>query len=207
MARGAVGIVDWGPVGVWFGAVATFLVAVTALAVAAGLFDRFRVPAVQISFDQTQPWCRSGADRVDGDVLWVRVGVENVRREPARGCVGRMIGIATDGVARSDIDPIQLRWAGIPRSRAFDPIDLRRGQREFIDVVSLRRGSCWQLVTFDDDDFEPGFPTEFPADRSHVLQIAVFSDNADTVVRALSIDGCEQGAVPSLHLGDPIRKG
>lgn len=201
MSRGAAGVIVWGPVGVWAGAVATFLVAVTALAVAAGFFDRFRVPAVQISFDQTQPWCRSAPDRLDGDVLWVRVGVENVRREPARGCVGRMIGIATDGVARSDIDPIQLRWAGIPRSRSFDPVDLRRGQREFIDVVSLRRGSQWQLVTFDDEDFEPGFPTEFPADRHHVLQIAIFSDNADTVVRSLSIDGGECGTSPSLRLG------
>jgi hypothetical protein len=117
----------------------------------------------------------------------VRVGVENVGRQPARGCVGRLTGIVTDGVPRADIDPIQLRWAGMPRSRSFDPIDIRRGQREFLNVLSLRKGSRWQIVTFEDPDFDPGFTTEIAADRSHLLELAVFADNADTATRSLAV--------------------
>jgi len=47
-------------------------------------------------------------------------------------------GSTTDGRARTDLDPVQLRWAGVPRSRAFDAIDIRPGQREFLNVLVLR---------------------------------------------------------------------
>lgn len=101
--------------------------------------------------------------------------------------VGRFTGIATDGVARVDIDPIQLRWAGTPRSRSFDPVDIRRGQREFLNVLCLREGSAWKIVTFDDPDFDPGFTTELAARSSHELWLAVSADNADTVSRSLAV--------------------
>jgi hypothetical protein len=100
----------------------------------------------------------------------VRVGVENVGQQPARGCVGRLTGIATDGVPRADVDPVQLRWAGVPPSRYFDPVGVRRGQREFVNVLYLREGSRWRIVTFDDADFIPGFTTELAAHRHHVLR-------------------------------------
>lgn len=93
--------------------------------------------------------------------------------------------MTTDGELRSDVDPVQLRWAGRPRSRAFDAIDLRREQREYLDVLYLRRGSSWRLVTFEDPDFDPGFATDLPLDGRHVIQISVVSDNADTVTKSL----------------------
>ena len=69
--------------------------------------------------------------------------------------------MTTDGELRSDVDPVQLRWAGLPRSRAFDPVDLRREQREYLNVLDLRDGD-WRLVTFEDPDFDPGFATDLP---------------------------------------------
>jgi hypothetical protein len=172
--------IDWGPVSTWFGAVATFLAALVALLVALGLFDSVRGPRLRLTFEDAEPWRRATATAGGGEVLWVRVGVENVGRAPARGCVGRLIGLTTDGVARPDVDPLQLRWAGLPRSRAFDPIDVRRGQREFLNVLAFEEGARWRIVTFEGGDFDPGFPTELPPDREHVLEVAVFSDNADT---------------------------
>jgi len=194
--------VDWGPVGVWVGATATFLAALVALLASVRGFDRFRSARLRVTFQQQEPWCRRG-DRSDGGhVLWVRVGVENVGRQPARGCVGRMIGVSTDGVRRADIDPIQLRWAGVPRSRSFDAVDIRRGQREFVNVLCLRERSVWQIVTFEDDDFDPGFTTELAGDQHHVLQLAVFADNAEGVASALAVDVVAHETSAALRLVD-----
>jgi hypothetical protein len=87
---------EWGPVGVWAGAIATFLAALIALAGSVGRFDRYRAPRLRVTFEQTEPWCRAGEHPVEGEVLWVRVGIENVGTQPARGCVGRMVGVFAD---------------------------------------------------------------------------------------------------------------
>jgi hypothetical protein len=99
-----------------------------------------RTPGFRLTFEQTEPWCRGGVHPVDGEVLWVRVGVENVGQQPARGCVGRLTGIATDGVPRADVDPVQLRWAGVPPSRYFDPVDVRRASASSSTFSICARG-------------------------------------------------------------------
>jgi hypothetical protein len=177
--------IDWGPVSAWVAAIVTFLATLVALLVALGVFDSFRAPRVRITFQNTEPWCRSTELTGGEEVLWVRVGVENVGRQPARGCVGRLFSLATNGVVRPDVDPLQLRWAGVPRSRAFDPFDIRRGQREFLNILVLHEGARWRIVTFEDSDFDPGFPTELQPDFEHILKVAVFADNADTTSRDL----------------------
>jgi hypothetical protein len=131
-------------VAAWARGIATFLAALVALLGAAGVFSSFRAPRLRITFEHTQPWCRTEAD---GE-LWVRVAVENVGRRPVRDCVGRITALATDGRTRADLDPVQLRWAGVPLSRAFDPMDIRPGQREFLNVLRVRPGAPWHLVTF-----------------------------------------------------------
>jgi hypothetical protein len=52
--------------------------------------------------------------------------------------------------------------AGVPRSRAFDALDLPRGQREYLNVLYLPNGAGWHLVTSQDPDFDPGFATDLP---------------------------------------------
>jgi hypothetical protein len=149
-------------VGTWAGAIATVLVVITTALVALGYFDGFRGPRLRLTFEATEPWCRQGKTEGDGTALWVRVGVENLDAGPARGCLGRLISVTTNGALRPDVDPVQLRWAGVPRSRAFDPMDLRRDQREYLNVLCLADGSRWRLVTFEDPDFDPGFATDLP---------------------------------------------
>ena len=192
--------VNWGPVGTWAGVAATVLVVIVTALVALGYFDRFKRPRIRITFEQVEPWCRHGTTEQEGDVLWVRVGVENRGKAPARGCVGRLIAVTTDGELRHDVDPVQLRWAGLPRARAFDPIDLRRDQREYLNVLYGPGQSRWELVTFDDPDFDPGFATSLPIDQRQLFQISVFSDNADTVTNSLLFEPARDGRDSVLKL-------
>jgi hypothetical protein len=189
-----------GPVGTWAGAIATVLVVITTALVALGYFGGLRGPRLRLTFEAIEPWCRQGKTEGDGTALWVRVGVENLGAGPARGCLGRLINVTTNGALRPDVDPVQLRWAGVPRSRAFDPMDLRRDQREYLNVLCLAHGSRWRLVTFEDPDFDPGFATDLPLDQRHVLRFSVFSDNADTVTRSLVVEAPSSGGEVKLQL-------
>ncbi|GAA5194678.1 hypothetical protein GCM10023322_59660 [Rugosimonospora acidiphila] len=180
----------FGPVGLWVAAFASLATVTVALLGGFGWFARRSQPHLRVTFEQAQPWCRWVETEKDSAVLWVRVAVENHGLDPARGCIGRLIGVATDGSSRPDVDPVQLRWAGFPRSRGFDPIDLRRGQREFLDVVFRRADSPgdWVLDTFGSEDFDPGFDIRLAVDQVHLLQIALFADNADTCGIGLRIE-------------------
>ncbi|HET9139505.1 hypothetical protein [Actinophytocola sp.] len=191
--------VQLGPLGIWVGAAATFVIALVTVFVALGWFERFRAARFTITFEHRQPWCRP-ASPGSAELLWVRIGVENRGRQTARGCVGRLIAVTTEGAPRQDIDPVQLRWAGVPRSRAFDPLDLRRDQREFLNVLVLAKDSRWRIVTFDAPDFDPGFTTELTAGQEHVLEVAIYCDNTDTdtVACRLSIDAAGHPHEPRL---------
>jgi hypothetical protein len=192
--------VDWGPVGVWVSAAITLLAVIVTALVALGFFDWLRGPRVQVTFESTEPWCRRGDGEDGSNGLWVRIGVENQGGGSARGCVGRLLAVTTDGEPRPDVDPVQLRWAGLPRSRAFDPVDLGHGQREYLNVLYLPTGSHWRLVTFQDPDFDPGFATDLPLEGRHKLQISVFSDNAGTATAALLADARPSETTPTLQL-------
>jgi hypothetical protein len=126
------------------------------------------------------------------------VGVENSGIEPARGCVGRLIGLTTNGELRKDIDPVQLRWAGVPRSQSFQPIDIRRNQREYLNVLMLLESAQLKIVTFEDPDFDPGFDTELSVEREHVLRIGVYSDNAETQTLDLVVSASAKGEMIAL---------
>lgn len=181
----AAAAVQYGPLGIWAGSAATVLVVITTSLVALGFFDRFRAPRIRVTFENAQPWCRSGRLTDGGEALWVRLGVENTGKSTAMGCVGRLISVCAEGEPRSDIDPVQLRWAGVPRSRAFESMDLRRGQREYLNVMYLRSGADWHLVTFEDPDFDPGFTTDLPRQQRHRVEVSVLATNAKTVTVTL----------------------
>jgi hypothetical protein len=197
----ATAAIIYGPLGPWVGAGATVLIVVTTVLVSLGYFDALRGPRIRITFEATEPWCRHGATTAEGRALWVRIGVENVGGSAARGCVGRLISVATEGELRRDVDPVQLRWAGVPHSRAFNPIDLRRDQREYLNVLCLQTGHRWHLVTFEDPDFDPGFATHLSVDECHQVQISVFADNAHTATRTLVAEaGSSAEGQVRLHL-------
>src|SRR5262245_62752693 len=97
--------VEWGPIAVWVSALATFLAVLVAALVALGYFDGLRGPRIHVTFADTEPWCRRSDDgRQEAGGLWIRLGVENRGAGAARGCVGRLISVTTDGQLRSDVD-------------------------------------------------------------------------------------------------------
>ena len=102
------GEINWGPVSGWVSAVVTFLAVTLSMFMAFRLPDKLRSPRIRVTFEHSQPWCRSSEQADAEGGYWVRVGVENLGSEPARGCVGRMISLSTDGALRRDIDPLQL---------------------------------------------------------------------------------------------------
>lgn len=77
---------------------------------------------------------------------------------------------------------------------------LGRGQCEYLNVLCLLDGSRWHLVTFEDPDFDPGFATELPASVCHVLQIAVFADNFNTLTRSLVAEAHSDSGEVTLRL-------
>ena len=191
--------VDWGPVAAWAGTGATVCIAIVTALVALGYLSPTRRPRLAVTYQPTEPWVRH--NDVGGGVLWVRVGVENhgpPRTAPARGCVGRIIAVRTNGAVRHDVDAVQLRWASVPGLRAFDPMDIRNGQREFLDVVAVRDGRMWHIITFDEPDWHPGYVLDLPMDDRHELDVVVFSDNAATVSACLVLDAA---------IGDPVMAG
>jgi hypothetical protein len=192
--------VEWGPVAVWASAAATFLAVLVTVLIALGFFDHLRRPRVNVTFEPTEPWCRHGEGEDGGSGLWIRVGVENRGRGAARGCVGRLLTVRTDGVPRLDVDPVRLRWAGVPRSRAFDAVHIGRGQREYLNVLFLPNSDNWRLVTFQDPDFDPGFATNLPLDGCHTIELSVFTDNADTATASLTAEARPGENDPTLRL-------
>jgi hypothetical protein len=192
--------VDWGPVGVWVSAAITLLAVIVTALVALGFFEHLRGPRIHVTFEPTEPWCRHGESEDGRGGLWIRVGVENRGGGAARGCVGRLLSVSTNGKLRQDVDPVQLRWAGLPRSRAFDAMDLGRGQREYLNVLYLPVEGRWRLVTFQDPDFDPGFATDLPLEGRHTIELSVFSNNAGTVTNALSAEARPGVAEPILLL-------
>jgi hypothetical protein len=73
---------------------------------------------------------------------------------------------------------------------SFDPVDLRPGQREYLNVMYQRAASPrWTIDTFAADDFDPGFSTELDATQQHVVHVTMFADNAATITRSLQVKG------------------
>jgi hypothetical protein len=184
---------QWGPVAVWAGAFSSSLAVIVALLGGLGWFGRRRRPRLALSFQPRQPWSRRVRGEGDSETLWVRVAVDNHGPSPARGCVARLVGLDTDDALRQDIDPVQLRWAGVPRSRSFDPVDIRPGQREYVNVAFRPPGHDWFIDTFDDTDFDPGFPIHLPARQLHVLNVALFADDAETCGIAVRLEETPAG--------------
>ena len=52
------------------------------------------------------------------------------------------------------------------------------------------------IETFTADDFQPGFNTELDVHHPHVVQIALYADNADTITRDQPVDAGAQHLFP-----------
>ena len=178
----------------WVAAGATIGAAVVALIVALGFFQWLRRPQLKITFEPIEPWCRTtnvvrnlaagGTETKEG--RWVRVRVENKGSQPARACLGKLTQVKTDGEPRADLDPMQLRWAGVPDDKGFEAISLRRGQHEYLNLFLVLEEADVEVVTF--SNFAAGFRTQLERNRSHWVQVDIFAENASPAKLALEMN-------------------
>lgn len=167
---------DWGPVSSWVAA------GVTLAAVMVALFgwrvvDWWRKPTLCLSFDRSEPFCRATKLATGRDGFWVRVLVADNGKDGARGCIGKFASVRSGGIERTDRDPFQLRWCGVPDERGFDGLHLARGQSEYLNVFLIIRGvDALTFVTF--PGYAPGFSTALEPNQDHLLRIVAAADNA-----------------------------
>jgi hypothetical protein len=145
-------------------------------------------PRLRITFEGAEPFCRKTQLSKGRDGYWVRVKVENTGVEPARACVGKLTKTDSNGQVRRDMDPMQLRWCGVPDGRGFEPIHLARKQHEFLDAFRIVDGeACLYVETFPPSEYAPGFPTALEKDVEHSVEISVVADNADPAAYTLTV--------------------
>jgi hypothetical protein len=112
--------------------------------------------------------------------------VRNAGRSQADGCTGQLLEVRSDEEVRADIDPIQLRLAGVPQERGFDAFNLPRGGVAYLNVVFTRDDEPGvHIATIPGADF--GFDTRLSRDTWHELTILVSSANARPVTVTLPI--------------------
>jgi len=169
-------------------AFATFLSVLAAL-FGQRLLDWWRRPRLFIAFKREEPFCRyTKTNWHDGPRggYWVRIDIANEGLSPAHGLRGRLVAVRTEGAQRPDMDPMALRWAGVPDHMGFDPVILARGEHEYLNVAYVVDGeSSVYIPTF--PGFAPGHPTQLEPHRQHQLNVAVFADDADPAVITLTI--------------------
>jgi len=174
-------------VGTAAAAVATFFAVLVAL-FGREWWDRRHRPILEISYESREPYCRDtqiiiethGAKSTVG-AYWVRVKVMNEGRATAKGCKGKMIAVYNDdGNLRQDRDPMLLRWAGMPPDQALHPLDLARGESQFLDVV-FARADDHEFAFIAADPTPAGFFKTLEAGQKHKATLAVYADSVEPV--------------------------
>jgi len=179
--------VDWQLVTAAVAAAATFAAVLVAL-LGWRLNDWLRKPRLAISFEKGPPWCRWTTLASKRRAYWVRLQVRNNGVNPARACVGKVTRVNAATGLSDDIDPLQLRWCGVPDRIGFDPIHLAKNQDEFLNVFRIaERDAFMGFETFPPEDFAPGHPTYLPSGAEHQVEISVFADNADPAQAILTV--------------------
>lgn len=135
-------------------------------------------PTLTIEYESREPCCRDAPFPSGEPAHWVRVKVTNKGRSAAKRCKGKLIAVhRADGSLREDIDPMQLRWAGIPWQRGLEPLDLAREEGEFLGVV-YARGTRPDVAFTTVDEAPAGFLKWLEAGPPHRVTLAVYADNA-----------------------------
>jgi hypothetical protein len=121
----------------WAGVVASLAVVGIALFLNM-LTDRARQPRFRITCRGVPPWqIAKKSERLDGELLFVRLQVQNVGRTCEEACEVRVeqvfrlhSGKVTKPQPINDHDPRPLKWVG----RDTKPVTLNRGAFDFVDL-------------------------------------------------------------------------
>lgn len=160
------------------------------------LWSWWRRPRLKITYKPAEPFCRDNVPLEGGALAhWIRVMVTNEGRSTAKRCKGQVIKVVRqeDNSVRSDIDPLPLRWAGVPEGQEMNPRDLSPKESQYLNVAMARTDNQNAVIIATDlsGDFRPGFSPTLEAGRRHKITVAVYADNADPVTAefVITFDG------------------
>jgi len=113
--------------------------------------DRLFGPKLQVEFDpDKQGFATHTKDNIGHDFVqasYIRVLATNKRKRIAKQCRAYLSGVEMWNASLRRFEPtlyceaLQLAWSASPEGRAFDPVDIPKDVRKFVDVVSVREGS------------------------------------------------------------------
>jgi len=158
-----------------------------------------RKPKIKIEFRQEEPYCKEVplANLQNIPSYWMRIKVENIGKQIAKGVEGRLVEIKDkDGNSISKFVPLILRWASRPYSKIPDikdvRMDINRGASWFLDVIYI--ADVTKLKSSEKEKYEiwgqkahicdiyMGLPTGTLKDidpGEYYLKIIIYGDNIE----------------------------
>ncbi|RLI75500.1 hypothetical protein DRP05_14675 [Archaeoglobales archaeon] len=154
-------------------------------------------PKIRIEFRQEEPYCKEVPleDLQNIPSYWIRIKVENIGKQIAKGVEGRLVEIKDkNGNSIKEFVPLILRWASRPYSKIPDiqdvRMDINRGASWFLDVIYIadvaklkssekERYKIWGQRTHICDIYM-GLPTGTLKDLDpgeYYLTITIYGDN------------------------------
>lgn len=183
---------QWGTVGEWVAAAATFAAVLVALAGPIG--ERLRRPTLRLEVGITEPHVRLKRDNLSTQGFFIRVAVRNVGKSEAervRAQITRWVYRSPEEtVWRShDLDPTFLHWTGMPHAdqgRSSPPeVTIAPGSVWFLDLAyhDVKRVETRLIL---DDHTDRGFRVTAGHALGHfVAEVLVSAANASPITRAI----------------------
>jgi hypothetical protein len=169
-----------------------------------------RQPRFAIEFENKEPYCRpleqvtilvnkhddiTGKEtlvqeKVPWTSYWLRLKVTNRGRSVAKICSGRLVKFMGKSGPIETHDLVKLHWINTPWSAQeyFPPIDLNRGEHDFLDILVTRLEHDRKALLFmSPENLFSNNPDKVP-DGTCAIQVTVYGDNVDPCTKEYSID-------------------
>lgn len=146
-------------------------------------------PKFSASFDNAEPYCRKTRIEVSRDIngvvtkwgkaYWIRLRIMNSGKSVAKRCVGKLVKVMKKtGEELAQYDPVALHWVATNEHEIpLRPVDLNRGEYEYLDLIYTRDDDPNKAYICM-DDVPRGTPRFLDPDE-YILQITIYADNAD----------------------------
>jgi len=156
-------------------------------------------PKFSVEFDNCEPYCRPALVSskepytIDGhppqlvNAYWLRLKVKNSGNLVAKRCIGKLVKVM-DGSGKElpSYDPMQLHWVGTSGEDVpLRPIDLNRGEHEFLDII-YTRADCPDKAFICTDTVVRGISKYFSPGQ-YRIQITIYGDNVDPESRGYDL--------------------
>ena len=155
-------------------------------------------PRIIIEFENEAPFCRTVlVERTGQLAYYIRVRVRNTGKSVARRLRGKLVEVANkNGTLNEDFDPLFLHWTTIETVERLsykrfvnylDPIDLKSGEFDYLDVFSAGAGEKG-LVKIATSPYPRGCRKKFRMSEGiETFKITIYGDNIDPVSKTYKL--------------------